>query len=122
MGRTGADSAQMEWHPAVGTRRIGDLCVVPFVAHTDLQYWAFGENFNFGLPFYRVVGGNAILSRWPIEPVGNPFCKNAIEESESLQGFGRKSMSNGFDCRQPLVRQLAAASSVTQITRSQNSR
>ncbi|MGQ0633031.1 MAG: endonuclease/exonuclease/phosphatase family protein [Planctomycetaceae bacterium] len=32
----------------------------------------FGENFNFGLPLYRVVGGSAILSRWPVEAVANP--------------------------------------------------
>lgn len=37
----------------------------------DLANWAFGENYNFGLPFYRIVGGNAILSRWPLEPVEN---------------------------------------------------
>ncbi|MCE9544580.1 MAG: hypothetical protein K8T25_03545 [Planctomycetia bacterium] len=28
---------------------------------TGLRHWAFGEDYNFGLPFYRVVGGNAIL-------------------------------------------------------------
>lgn len=39
---------------------------------TGLHAWAFGENYNFGLPFYRVVGGNAVLSRWPLEPVANP--------------------------------------------------
>ena len=33
---------------------------------------AFGENYNFGLPFYRIVGGNAILSKWPLEPAANP--------------------------------------------------
>lgn len=38
---------------------------------TGMHTWAFGENYNFGLPFYRVVGGNAILSRWPLEPVAN---------------------------------------------------
>lgn len=27
---------------------------------TDLKHWAFGENYNFGLPFFRIVGGNAI--------------------------------------------------------------
>ena len=37
-----------------------------------MHCWAFGENYNFGLPFYRVIGGNAILSRRPLEPVGNP--------------------------------------------------
>jgi endonuclease/exonuclease/phosphatase family metal-dependent hydrolase len=39
---------------------------------TDMHSWAFGEDFNFGLPFYRIVNGNAILSRRPLELVGNP--------------------------------------------------
>jgi endonuclease/exonuclease/phosphatase family metal-dependent hydrolase len=37
-----------------------------------MHSWAFGENYNFGLPFYRIVGGNAILSRTPLEPLANP--------------------------------------------------
>jgi endonuclease/exonuclease/phosphatase family metal-dependent hydrolase len=37
----------------------------------DLPHWAFGENYCFGLPVYRVVGGNAILSRTPLTPVAN---------------------------------------------------
>ncbi len=39
---------------------------------TGMHSWAFGENYNFGLPFYRIVGGNAILSRLPLEAVANP--------------------------------------------------
>src|SRR5262249_33894998 len=39
---------------------------------TGMHAYAFGENYNFGLPLFRVVGGNAILSRFPIEPVANP--------------------------------------------------
>ncbi|AMV23865.1 Endonuclease/Exonuclease/phosphatase family protein [Gemmata sp. SH-PL17] len=38
-------------------------CGLPFVAT--------GENYNLGLPFYRVVGGNAVLSRTPLTPVAN---------------------------------------------------
>lgn len=38
----------------------------------QMHSWTFGENFNFGLPFYRGIGGNAILSRRPLEPVANP--------------------------------------------------
>ncbi|MEZ4528627.1 MAG: endonuclease/exonuclease/phosphatase family protein [Desulfobacterales bacterium] len=38
---------------------------------TGMHMWAFGENYNFGLPFYRIVGGNAILSRFPIEGLSN---------------------------------------------------
>jgi endonuclease/exonuclease/phosphatase family metal-dependent hydrolase len=36
-----------------------------------LKYVAFGENYNFGIPGFRVVGGNAILSRTPLTPVAN---------------------------------------------------
>src|SRR5262249_36407128 len=39
---------------------------------TGMHAWGFGENYNIGLPFYRAVGGNAILSRWPLEAVANP--------------------------------------------------
>jgi endonuclease/exonuclease/phosphatase family metal-dependent hydrolase len=38
---------------------------------TGMYLWVFGENYNFGLPFYRIVGGNAILSKWQIEPLSN---------------------------------------------------
>lgn len=37
----------------------------------EMHAWAFGENMNFGVPFYRVVSGNAILSRRPLELVAN---------------------------------------------------
>jgi endonuclease/exonuclease/phosphatase family metal-dependent hydrolase len=36
--------------------------------HTGASAWLFGECYDIGLPFYRVSGGNAILSRIPIEP------------------------------------------------------
>lgn len=36
-----------------------------------LKFWAAGETYNFGLPFFRVAGGNAILSRTPLTPLGN---------------------------------------------------
>lgn len=36
--------------------------------NTNAHAWLFGECYNVGLPFYRVSGGNAILSRIPIEP------------------------------------------------------
>lgn len=39
---------------------------------TGMYAWAFGENYNFGLPFFRIVGGNAILSRFPVEALANP--------------------------------------------------
>ena len=39
--------------------------------HTGLTNWAFGECYSFGLPFYRMVGGNAVLSRYPLTALGN---------------------------------------------------
>lgn len=42
-----------------------------FARGVGLNHRAFGENYNFGLPFCRVVGGNAILSRTPLTPVAN---------------------------------------------------
>ncbi|MCP4345789.1 MAG: hypothetical protein GY795_09710 [Desulfobacterales bacterium] len=39
---------------------------------TGMYMWAFGENYNFGLPFFRIVGGNAVLSRLPLDPEDNP--------------------------------------------------
>lgn len=45
---------------------------VRFLAErTGLSNWAFGECFSFGLPFYRVVSGNAIISRYPLSPSAN---------------------------------------------------
>ncbi|MCA8969085.1 MAG: endonuclease/exonuclease/phosphatase family protein [Planctomycetes bacterium] len=38
---------------------------------TGLRHYAFGECYNFGLPFFRIVGGNAILSRWVIDASTN---------------------------------------------------
>ena len=46
---------------------------VKFLAEsTNMYSWTFGENYNLGLPFYRIVGGNAILSRFPIKAISNP--------------------------------------------------
>jgi endonuclease/exonuclease/phosphatase family metal-dependent hydrolase len=45
---------------------------VAFLAHEcGLPHAVTGENYNLGIPFFRVVGGNAILSRTPITPVAN---------------------------------------------------
>jgi endonuclease/exonuclease/phosphatase family metal-dependent hydrolase len=45
---------------------------VAFLAREcGLPHIATGENYNVGLPFCRVVGGNAILSRAPLTPVAN---------------------------------------------------
>ncbi|MFO1051026.1 MAG: endonuclease/exonuclease/phosphatase family protein [Planctomycetota bacterium] len=37
-----------------------------------MTHWLFGENYNFGLPFLRLVGGNAILAKRPLTAVANP--------------------------------------------------
>ena len=45
---------------------------VAFLAREcGLPHVATGENYNVGVPFCRVVGGNAILSRTPLAPVAN---------------------------------------------------
>ncbi|MFN7767464.1 MAG: endonuclease/exonuclease/phosphatase family protein [Planctomycetaceae bacterium] len=38
---------------------------------TGMHCWAYGENFQVGLPFLRVTGGHAILSRRPLRLMGN---------------------------------------------------
>jgi endonuclease/exonuclease/phosphatase family metal-dependent hydrolase len=39
---------------------------------TGMHCWAYGENFQVGLPCLRVTGGNAILSRRPLQVLENP--------------------------------------------------
>lgn len=36
-----------------------------------LPHRMLGENYNVGLPGYRIAGGNAILSRFPLRPIAN---------------------------------------------------
>ncbi|MDX1962405.1 MAG: endonuclease/exonuclease/phosphatase family protein [Pirellulales bacterium] len=52
------------WTGVDQVTELADMC--------QMHAWAFGENYNIGLPFYRAVGGNAILSRRPLEAVENP--------------------------------------------------
>lgn len=42
-----------------------------FARECGLPHVASGENYNLGVPGARVVGGNAILSRFPLAPVAN---------------------------------------------------
>jgi endonuclease/exonuclease/phosphatase family metal-dependent hydrolase len=42
-----------------------------FAREVGLPHVAAGENYNLGLPGLRVVGGNAILSRYPLAPMAN---------------------------------------------------
>jgi endonuclease/exonuclease/phosphatase family metal-dependent hydrolase len=50
----------------------GSVDQTPLIAEASgVHAWVFGEAFNHGLPFYRVIEGNAILSRWPLAGVAN---------------------------------------------------
>lgn len=45
---------------------------VEFIAREcGLPHIATGENYNVGVPFYKVAGGNAVLSRFPLTAVEN---------------------------------------------------
>lgn len=46
--------------------------VVEIAAAAGMRHWVFGENYNIGLPGFRMVGGNAILSHRPLTPIANP--------------------------------------------------
>lgn len=41
--------------------------VVYLAQHTGLQHFAASENYSFGVPFFRIRSGNALLSRWPLK-------------------------------------------------------
>jgi endonuclease/exonuclease/phosphatase family metal-dependent hydrolase len=50
----------------------GSVNQTPILAETaGMHAWAFGEDVNQGLPFYRFISGNAILSKWPLEVLTN---------------------------------------------------
>ena len=49
--------------PPCGVSQVRDLA-----ERIGASAWLFGECYNIGVPFYRVSGGNAILSRLAIEP------------------------------------------------------
>ena len=50
----------------------GSFNQVPVLAEkTGIHIWSFGQCINDGLPFYRMIEGNAILSRRPLEPLTN---------------------------------------------------
>lgn len=42
--------------------------VQELAAATGLEHWAYGDNYRFGFSFYGIRAGNAILSRYPLEP------------------------------------------------------
>jgi endonuclease/exonuclease/phosphatase family metal-dependent hydrolase len=50
----------------------GSVNQTPVLAETaGMHAWFYGEDINQGLPFYRFISGNAILSKWPLEIVAN---------------------------------------------------
>jgi endonuclease/exonuclease/phosphatase family metal-dependent hydrolase len=51
---------------------MGSVNQIPLLAEAAGMYaWYYGEDINQGLPFYRFISGNAILSKWPLEIVAN---------------------------------------------------
>ena len=70
----------------------GSVNQTPLIADTaGMHMWVFGEAINQGLPFYRMIEGNAILSRWPLAIVANqpmpgrsPFYKIGADNQRTL--------------------------------------
>ena len=51
---------------------LGSVNQTPVLAETaGMHAWVYGVDINQGLPFYRFISGNAILSKWPLEIVAN---------------------------------------------------
>jgi endonuclease/exonuclease/phosphatase family metal-dependent hydrolase len=51
---------------------LGSFNQAPVLAEkTGMHMWVFGQCINDGLPLHRVIEGDAILSRWPLEPLTN---------------------------------------------------
>jgi len=51
---------------------LGSFNQAPRLAEkTGMHVWVFGQCINDGLPFHRMIEGDAILSRWPVEPLTN---------------------------------------------------
>ena len=70
----------------------GSIEQAPLIAATaGMHAWVFGEAINQGLPFYRMIQGNAILSRWPLTVVENqpmagrsPFYRVGVANQRTL--------------------------------------
>ncbi|MEM7202890.1 MAG: endonuclease/exonuclease/phosphatase family protein [Planctomycetota bacterium] len=50
-----------------GPQRLNQVRVL--AERTGLHAFAYGDNYRFGLPFFQIRAGNAILSRFPLRPV-----------------------------------------------------
>ena len=50
----------------------GSVNQTPILAETSgMKAWVYGEDVNQGLPFYRMIRGNVILSKWPLDVLTN---------------------------------------------------
>lgn len=92
--------------------------VVELARLTQLGAWLFGENYSWGLPFYRIRSGNAVLSRFPLraletqalpgqtpfyQPLGNrrlPWAEVELDGKHLLVGSVR---NDSFDIDNNLV-------------------
>lgn len=104
----------------------GSFNQVPVLAEkTGMHVWAFGQCINDGLPFYRMIEGNAILSRRPLKPLKNQkmaggkafyeigyddqstlWCKADIGEQEILLASVHLNADDFYEVRLPQAEQL----------------
>jgi endonuclease/exonuclease/phosphatase family metal-dependent hydrolase len=104
----------------------GSFNQVPVLAKkTGMHIWAFGQCVNDGLPFYRMIEGNAILSRRPLEPLTNQnmagdkafyeigyddqstlWCKADIGGQDILLASVHLNANDFYEVRLPQVEQL----------------
>ncbi len=104
----------------------GSFNQVPVLAEkTGMHIWAFGQCINDGLPFYRMIEGNAILSRRPIDPLTNQkmagtkefyeigyddqstlWCKADIGGQEILLASVHLNANDFYEVKLPQVEQL----------------
>ena len=86
----------------------GSINQVPVLAEKiGMHVWSFGQCINDGLPFYRMVEGNAILSRWPVEPLTN----QKMAGDKSFYEIGRDDQSTLW-CKAHIGRQEVLLASV----------
>jgi len=104
----------------------GSFNQVPVLAEKiEMHMWAFGQCINDGLPFYRMIEGNAILSRRPFEPLTNQdmagkkafyeiayddqstlWCKVDIRGQDILLASVHLQGNDFYEVRLPQVQQL----------------
>jgi endonuclease/exonuclease/phosphatase family metal-dependent hydrolase len=105
---------------------LGSFNQAPVLAEkTGMHMWVFGQCVNDGLPFHRMIEGNAILSRWPVDPLTNQkmaghkafyeigandqstlWCKADIGGQEVLLASVHLNANDFYEVRLPQVQQL----------------